>query len=135
MNTFGAGETDKEMSEVPGPCVLPAPGAFSFPPPPTPGHTLELPLQAWGCGPSALERQCWAILGRAQVQFETQVPVAEVTRPAGRLHGALGFVRDALPSVSGWKASLGTARADVGPTLKTQHGFCTRSTQKFMKQS
>lgn len=85
--------------------------------------------------PRALEHQCWAILGRAQVPWETQVTVAEVTCAPRRLCGALGFVGNALPAVSGGKASLDTKRADIGLTWRTQRGFCTRSTQKFTKQS
>lgn len=67
--------------------------------------------------------------------WETQVTVAEVTCAPRRLCGALGFVGNALPAVSGGKASLDTKRADIGLTWRTQRGFCTRSTQKFTKQS
>lgn len=34
-----------------------------------------------------------------------------------------GFVRDVLPAVGGWQVGLGTARADIGLTPGTQHGF------------
>lgn len=81
--------------------------SFLFPNPHH-GCTPQLFLQAWGCGtgPEGPLSTSAVRLWVTQVRFETQMTMAEVTCPPGRLRGALGSVRDMLLAVSRRKLAL-----------------------------